>query len=483
MAAFPLTPANPTNIIPVLDRYGNNYKAPLVAPQLDQADIIQSLTGAFDGILQFSYAIPGYNPDALIQHRGWEVADEMMTHGPYVAPLDVKIGAILYKKHEVIPAVQVKQGNEGEFTLAQEAADYCKFLVENIVWDDSHEETDVRMVIRYMCMAIHQGCSVQEMHTRWVKGGTYDGKLAFSGFSYKRPRQIGYWLDPDTLRVMSINSYTPLRGFQFNVPIEKFLTYTYKPMNALPYGWGDFRPSHKHIIVLDLLTKLWGVILERFAGGFMKGTYTSAGEKGQLIAAMEMIKRGAGIALPEGLELELQQFAGNGVEGIQHAIDYHRRMVTEIILGQSLTTSQGERGSYAHANVHKNTQEFFLAYVRRDIEHRVSNQMFRRMLRFNFGDKYDAVVPRFSLGVWDYDEMALIATWMKTNVDMGALGAKHPVIRERQGLPPYDKSIEGELTIEPDRERVEIGNSSQSNGTKPSHIALYLSTDGIIVPA
>ena len=479
MATFPLTPANPSNIIPVLDHRGNIYQRPDTAPRLDKHDIVSTMIGAFDGILNYTYSLPGYNPDALIQHRGYEVADEMMTHGPYVAPLDVKFGAVLYKPHEVVPAIQIKKDDDGLYKLGVEASDYCRYLIENIVDDESGEETDFRMVIRYALMATHQGFSIQEILTRWIKGGKYDGLLGLAGFAYKRPRQIGFWLHPDTLQVLSINSYTPLRGFQFNIPAEKFLTYTYKPMNALPYGWGDFRPAHKHILVLDLLTKLWGVILEKFASGYMKGTYSNPEERAMLLAAMEQVRRGAGLALPDGMDLIWEQMAGNGVESVQHAIEYHRRMVTEIILGQSLTTQQGERGSYAHSAVHKLTQEFFLAYVRRDIEYLVQRQIFKRMLRFNFGDKYDRVIPRFSLGVWDYDEMKMIAEWMKLNVDMGAMGAKHPVIRDRQGLPPYDPDVEGDLTIEPDRERVQITeNVPGKPPTKPSGNAKYLSTTG-----
>lgn len=453
--------------MPVLDKNGRPYVRGITTvdpPHLTQEGWQQNQMGSYDGILQYSYMIPGYNPDALIQHRGYEVGDEMLSHGPYISPLDVKFNAILYHQWEVIPSVEVKKGNEDKFKRAQEAADYCRYLIENICHDDTGEETDFRMVLRYVLMGVHQGFSVQEMLTRWIRGGPYDGKLGLAGFAYKRPKQIGFWLDPDTLRVLSLNSYTPIHGFQYNVPIEKFLVYTYKPLNALPYGWGDFRACHKHILVLDLLTKLWGIILERFAGGFLIGHYTNPEEQIKLTTAMQQMMRGSAVALPEGLLIELQQMQGNGVESLNHAIDYHRRMVTEVILGQSLTTSQGEKGSYAHAMVHQDTQEFFLAYTRQDIEHLVPRQIFKRFLKFNYGDKYADVTPRFSLGVWNWSELQLIANVMQTNVDMGALGNKAPVIRQRQGLPPIDEEVEGDLSIEPDRVRYIIQKNNQAAG-------------------
>jgi len=486
MTSFPLSPANPSNIIPILDRNGRPYDrgSDETGTLLDTPNRDRILSGDPFGLLQWAHAMPGFSHDALISHRGWEVADNMFINSAYQALSSVKENSIIYKPWAVNSRIQSKEKDtEGLYQLAIEAADFCRHLMENIAVADTKQATDPREIIMGMIKAMHYGASMQEINTKWFKGGKYDGLCGISDLAFKQAKNVGYWLHRKTNRILSVNIFNGGKfesqddvaengqvadgPWDWDLPLEKFLYYCYRKKDGLPYGWGDFRPAHPHTVVLDLLMKLWVILVEKFAGGFLKGFYSNPADARLLLDAMDKLRRGAAVALPEGLDITLEQLSGNGIESVSTCITYNKLQLAELLLGQSLTTSQGDRGSYAHAHVHQDTQEFFLAYVRRDIEFQWEQQIFRRFLNFNYGDKYDAVIPRLSLGVWNWQEINLIGDAVKKFVDMGAVGAKAPFVRELPGFPAYDKDVEGDLTIEPDRERVTI-DKSDPGSTGPS---------------
>lgn len=422
------------------------------APTLDD-DWTGETAGTYSSILQYAASIPGYNPDVMHQNQAYDEADRMMGFSTYIIPQSIFWDAVTWKTPEVVAAVQTKKEDAGKYDRAQKARDFCHYLIHNIMDDKTSYATDFRDVLYSILDAVRVGFSVVEKLARWYDGGPYKGKLGLRGFVFKEQKSIGFWLDRRTLKPLAINIFTPLDGYDWNLPIEKFLLYTFQPKKALPYGWGTFRTAHRHVVMGEFLINLWRIILEKFAGGFVFGHYDNEKQKRALVAAMEMMKRGAGVALPRGLELVIEQMAGNGVESLHHCIDFHKRTITEIILGQSLTTSQGEKGSYAHASVHKDTQEFKMAKVRKDIEFLVQG-LFRQFLKFNFGDLYMDVIPSFSLGVWNWQEIDMMADAIGKFIDRSVIGPEAPFIRKLANFPPFDPDTESRLPLEADKERL-----------------------------
>lgn len=481
MPTFPNTPANPWNIMDVLGPDGRPYKPSdqQEAPKLND-DWTGDPAGTYGSILQYAAAIPGYNPDTLIQNKGYDEADRMLEHSSYIIPQSIFYDAVTWKQWEVVPAVQTKAADSTRYDRAQKAAEFCHYLISNIVDPKTKQATDFRDVLYAILDAVRVGFSLVEKLARWYDDGPYKGKLGLRGFVFKEQKSVGFWLDRRTLKPLAINLFTPLDGYEWNRPLQQFFLYTFQPRKALPYGWGTFRTSHRHVVMGDLLIKLWAIILERFGGGFLMGHYDNNKQKQALVTAMEMMKRGAGVALPRGLQIVLEQMAGNGVESLHHCIDFHKRTITEIILGQSLTTSQGEKGSYAHASVHKDTQEFKMAKVRKDIEFLVKG-LFRDFLEFNFADLYLDVVPDFSLGVWNWQEIGMMAEAIGAFIDRSVIGPEAPFIRKYANLPPFDPDVESRLPLEADKERLVGTLGPDGKLEKPPAPSRQPSTKAILV--
>lgn len=485
MPTFPNAPANPWNIMDVLGPDGRPYKPndDQPAPRLSD-DWTGDAAGTYSSILQFAVAIPGYNNDTLIQNKGYDEADRMMQFSSYMIPQTILYDAVTWKTFEIVPAVQSKKEDASKYDRAQKARDFCHYLITNILDEKTGTATDFRDVLYDVLDGVRVGFSVVEKLARWYGDGPYKGKLGLRGFVFKEQKSVGFWLDRKTLKPLALNLFSPLDGYEWNLPIEKFLLYTFQPKKALPYGWGTFRTAHRHVVMGDLLIKLWAIILERFGGGFLMGHYDNNKQKSVLIQAMELMKRGAGVALPRGLEITLEQMAGNGVESLHHCIDFHKRTVTEIILGQSLTTSQGEKGSYAHASVHKDTQEFKMAKIRKDIEFLVQG-LFRQFLTFNFGELYNDVIPSFSLGVWNWQEIDMMADALGKMIDRSVIGPEAPFLRKLPNLPPFDPDVESRLPLEADKERLvgtigTNGKLANPSARPPSTKAMLIKPEQIV---
>lgn len=94
-------------------------------------------------------------------------------------------------------------------------------------------------------------------------------------------------------------------------------------------------------------------------------------------------------AMPEGVKLEIIQQTGNGqaADLPQYLLQLIAREVYCILLlGQTLTTSQGDKGSQSLGNVHLEVQRGKLQDVCTEVGELLTQQLAAAVLRLNFGD-------------------------------------------------------------------------------------------------
>ncbi len=469
-AGYIMTPAGTT--IRPLDPYSSlhgDYPLGTEPPPqyIPMEEWDKAILYAPEAVSRTTLRYPNNNPDDLIRKNGYTQFDDMLTMSVYHSPLRLKQYGTLYKPWEVIPKYltveQAPKSNPHLYDMAQEAAELCHYVLDNIYDEEVDEKSDFRTTLWNMTFAYHAGHSIQEIVTRVIEGGRYNGMRGLARFVPRRPKQIGWNLDPTSLRVVSINNYTAA-GWQTYIPPTKFLIYTYQGENGLPHGRGDMRACKKHVDAINTLMRQFGVALEKHGLGFLKAE-TSNPNKEHIAAVqlwMDRVAGGQSMVVPPGIKVELLMGLPNGaVQAFLQGLEYHESMIVKEILGQSLTTGLGDgKGSYALAAVHEGTQKFFIGPNRTDIERVVSNQLFHRIVKWNLGDDYLEVVPTLSLGSYDVSERNELADFFTKMIEVGIMHPQEGIIRKEVQLPPLDKTMISEawdpttIPLLPGKERI-----------------------------
>lgn len=404
--------------------------------RLTEHENLETLFGSYDDYQAYSFILPPFNPDLWISSKGFHTLDEMMSYTAIRAPLNTLRDAIVYKGVHVQPAVNDEVGNGKDFKFAAEIRDGFEWCL-NDIRDEADNYQDPRQAIHEIAYAIHTGFHVAEINWRYIDEGPYKGKLGFSSLAHKNCKQIGFDVDKSTMGVRNITSYTPLTGYRFNLPVEKVIRYTYGPRAGLPYGNGIGRSAYKHGWTIDFLYKFWNIALEMFGTPFILG---KAAPNAMALArkTLQQIRQGAPPVLPQGVEADLIEIAGNGVLGFKAAIEHHTQSAAYVYLGSTLTggTSQGGTNTNALGQVHQTQQDYGFGGRRTDIEVVLTQQLARRWVRYNYGRQFEYLTPRVSLGDWDATDTAKMAAAVKSMVEVKVLHPAEPQIREKLGFGP-----------------------------------------------
>ena len=405
------------------------------------------IMGAYDSIYatsSFQYA--QFNIDRLIAQKGYKIFDEMLTMGACRNPFEVKRAMVLSEKGLVVPSkngIPIIDPTDRDFERAQEIADFCSYSINNIV-DEGDLPQDFSKVLYEMLRAVWDGFHVTDIVYKIFENGPYKGKTGYRYFASKPAREIGWELDLYTMGVRNIMPYTPMSGYEPPRPVEKVMLYTYNPNEGLPYGQGDGRACYKHYLMLDNLLKFWVVAMERWGSPVLVLKYPG-GNTEALAAAQQIagnIRQGSPPVFPDNVEYELVKVDANNFEGFKHFADWNVEQINQNVLGSTLTTSEGDRvGSMALGHVHQDTQRSRVDSVTSDVENIVHLQLFRRLVRYNFGADYEYLAPTYSLRGDALPSNALdIAQSLDYLLRDGNMSAFSPQIRKSLNLPPMSKS-------------------------------------------
>lgn len=99
--------------------------------------------------------------------------------------------------------------------------------------------------------------------------------------------------------------------------------------------------------------RFWNIFLDKFGTPTAKATYrrgTPQSEINKIIAALQAIATDSGIAVPEGVAIELLQAAKSGTADFGGLAHYMDEAITKVILSQTMTTQNGS--SLSQAQVH-----------------------------------------------------------------------------------------------------------------------------------
>ena len=156
------------------------------------------------------------------------------------------------------------------------------------------------------------------------------------------------------------------------LPPYKFVTHVAKVKSGLPIRGGLARAAAWAWLFKNYTVKDWVGFVESYGHPIRLGKFppnADPGDKAVLYRAVRNVAADAAAILPEGMQIEFvdDTTVRGRAEIFEKLIAYLDSRISIAVLGQTLTTEQGDRGSQALGNVHN--------LVRGDIERSDARQL------------------------------------------------------------------------------------------------------------
>jgi phage gp29-like protein len=149
---------------------------------------------------------------------------------------------------------------------------------------------------------------------------------------------------------------------QEEVPENRFLLVRHRASYVNPYGDKVFSKCFWPLTFKRGGWRWWTVFVEKYGGAFMYGKYPNNVDdkfKADLQAALDKMIADAVAVIPEGSEITITSAAdkGDASRVFKTFVDTANAEVSKAVLGETLTTEIGEKGSYAAAQAHNVVRE------------------------------------------------------------------------------------------------------------------------------
>lgn len=328
-------------------------------------------------------------------------------------------------------------------------------LVEELIWhmkpDPTADENDFDGTLRDLLDAWGKGLSILEVD--WEKRFTGNAAtIAPRATRWIHPRFYGYPADDTRLKLISREIASaallyptppdhmapPPTTEWTDFAENKFLIGVAKAKSGHPIGAALLRPlafwwSASNFSANWLLNhaQLFGVPI-RWA------TYDpqTPNIKAIISDMLENMGSAGWAAVPTGTQLQIIDAAKSAASNPNvQIIELANEICDILILRQTLTTSQGDRGSQALGNVHAGVRAGAIDAAAKWAARVINTQLIPAILRLNFGD--DTEAPWFAPDHEEQKDEKALADRDKVLADMG-LEFPEQWFRERHGVPPVE---------------------------------------------
>lgn len=260
---------------------------------------------------------------------------------------------------------------EWEITESPHTA-FIKPLFDNI---------DIRQVISEMLDAVLYGFKPIEIY--W---DLFDGYL----IPYNLVGKPAKWFDFDKNNLLR---YNDTNGIQY-VPKKKFILVRHGATYENPYGETILAKVYDAVRFKTGSVKLWSYFAKKYGIPFLVGKTMSndAKDSQDLLDALDLLAQGGLAVFPEHVNIEVHNAAPGTAEVFERFISFCNAEISKTILSQTLTTEQGDSGSYAmsktHFDVRKEVVEADQYLVKSAFD-----TLIKWIVELNFGETKD--LPRF----------------------------------------------------------------------------------------
>lgn len=300
-------------------------------------------------------------------------------------------------------------------------------------YEDEQQVVSLRGLLKHMQTSIYHGYAVAE--TLYVKS---EGKLWPSGWKRTRQRRFrfgeadGRLYFYDELGGMKLPGLDVKRDF----PRGKLVVHMPCMVGDEPQREGLSRVLLWAALFRNWDLRDWVALGELAWKPWRLGEYSKQADEDDVSSLKDMLRRltssGVGV-YPDTTKVHIQWPEGNKV-GASHSELFAvlGAEMSKAVLGQTLTTEQGSRGSQALGNVHDNVRGDILESDAADVSETIRRDLIAPLVRMNFGR--DAFVPGFRLLTDESQDLAKFATGIKTLREAG-LRIPASYVRDQAGIP------------------------------------------------
>lgn len=260
----------------------------------------------------------------------WGVYDKVRKDDQVKSVMEQRIRALVSRDWDV------RAGDDAD-PRSVEAADKLKANLQRVGWDRVTEK---------MAWAVFYGYGAAEL--LWEPR---DGLLQWSAIKVRHARR--FRIDKDgAWRLLTTRTPTGVV-----MPDRKFWFVAAGGTNDdVPYGEGLADWLYWPTVFKRNGIRFWNIFLDKFGQPTAIGKYrpgTPQADINKLLQALNAIATETGIAIPEGMAIELLEAARSGTGSFPELCRYMDGAIAKIVLSQTMTTDSGSSRSQAevHADV------------------------------------------------------------------------------------------------------------------------------------
>ncbi len=291
-------------------------------------------------------------PDEVLRNRGqgqYALYDNLLKDGHCSSVLNTRQLAVIGKEWEV------KAG--GDDAIDQKAADMVTDQLKNL---GCASQQIVAWDFDFACLnlldALLKGNAIAEI--MWGQDGK---EFVATEIRPKNQQRFTFGLGEDGYELRLLTPENIYNGESLAKYPRKFICHSFGSKDGNPFGIGLGRSLWFPVFFKRQDIKYWLAFVDKFASPTAVGKYpngASQEQKRTLLDALDAIAHDAGVIIPEGMIIELLEASRSGsISCYESLATYMDAEISKAVLGQTLTTQVGDRGSYAASQTHNDVRQ------------------------------------------------------------------------------------------------------------------------------
>ncbi len=345
-------------------------------------------------LLYSGLEFPQYNPDDLINRKGFGIYKKMM--------IDEQVKSVVRFRRNATTGRQYFFTPPETDSLSDDEKKARTDLFEHILFDMSGVfKTRLDGIMDGMIF----GFSLTEKVFHQIE---FNGKTWYGIKSLKtKPAESFY---PYTDKFGNVERLIQnVDGAEQELDLSNFIHYVQNPNVDEFYGQSEIREAYRAYFSKDIATRLHNMWLERMSGGFtwaqpMKGKTLVNGstEYNSLVSVLNSIRNNTALILPSGIELNVEQ--PNDTKAFETAIAMHDKAIAKALLVPNLLglSEQGNTGSFAQSQTQLEAFLWDLDAQSNYLEEVLNEQLFRHLGDINYGDGF---YPKFTFKKLSFEQI------------------------------------------------------------------------------
>lgn len=212
-----------------------------------------------------------------------------------------------------------------------------------------------------------------------------DGRVWARELCWVPQKRFTFTADTGELRLLT--DQNPVQGIE--LPANKFIIHKYKARSGHPSRQGVLRVVAWMYLFKNYTLKDWVAFAEVFGMPLRLGKYdpgASPEDREKLLQAVVQLGTDAAGIISRNTDIEFIETKGTGGASIYQGLaNFCNAEMSKAILGQTLTTEVGSRGSYAASQTHAEVRQDLLEADCKALAETLRRDLIRPLVLFNFG--------------------------------------------------------------------------------------------------